>query len=239
VGQGRPISVRSFFDRFDRRYPLKSLYNNVIKEIVKFALSAFGNERYGMRRRNELVRVTRLDDGQAVFEFMRSSQCFYGLYGKCATMDGLADTLREEVLKRLIEVGGYMIVYTHLGVNGGVPYIPPNAAQALRSLSEKNHEGSVWVPTTSRLLRYYVNKKYLKWEFQRRANRTRILIHSTEDPVRGSLLPSVEALGGLTFYVVDPVRTEIVLGGREIADLVRNGPDERGEKERDHTLAAP
>jgi len=229
VGQGRPVSLGTFFDGFDRHHPLPSLFHNVAKEQIKFTLAALGSSRYSMRKNNELVRVVSLDDGQPVFEFTRSNQCFYGLW-ECASADGMAETLREDVQKALINNGGYMIVYTHLGINGGFPYLAQPTVQALRSLAERNRAGDIWVTTTSRLLRYYVNKKYLEWEVRREGDTTSILIHSIEDPVRGMIVPDADALGGVTFYVNETDRTRVLLNGRDVADVVANPPDETGRK---------
>jgi len=229
VGQGRPISSASFVDGFDRRHPIRSLLNNVAQEQMKFTLAALGSSRYSMRRYNELVRVARLDDGQPVFEFTRSNQCPSGLWGECATAPGLADTLRDEVLDALVDGGGYMIVYTHLGKNEGFPHLPPPTVQALRSLAERNRSGTVWVTTTSRLLRYYVNKTYLQWEASGSGGETEIVIQTTQDPVRGVLEPDVEALGGVTFYVEDPEKTTVLLSGEKI-EVVMNPPDGSGRK---------
>jgi hypothetical protein len=227
VGQGRPLSAASFLDGFDRSQPVRSLLNNVAQEEIKFTLAAFGNSRYSMRRNNELVRVAQLDDGRPVFEFTRSNQCASGLWDECATAPGLADTLREEVLDRLVEVGGYMIVYTHLGKNAGFPYLPEPTVEALRSVAERSRSGSVWVTTTSRLLRYYVNKNYLQWETNVGGSGMIIRIRATRDPVRGLLEPDADALGGLTFYVADPKTTRVFLNDEEIA-VAMNPPDETG-----------
>ena len=142
----------------------------------------------------------------------------------------MGDTLREEVLERLVQAGGYMIVYTHLGKNNGPPYLSPATVRALRSLGAKNRAGSIWVPTTSRILRYYVNKKYLKWTTIRTGNETSIVIQGTYDPVRGALIPDIDALRGLTFYVDDPENTEIILRGQEISEVVMNEPDASGRR---------
>jgi hypothetical protein len=112
VGQGRPMSMTSFVDAFDRRHPIRSLFNSSVPEQLKFLLAAAGNDRYSMRLNNELVRVTHLDDGRPVFEFTRSNYCYYGLWEECASAAGLAETLREEVQAKLVREGGYMIVYS-------------------------------------------------------------------------------------------------------------------------------
>ena len=37
LGQGRPLTLTSFFDAFDKSHPFQSLINNVLKEIVDFS----------------------------------------------------------------------------------------------------------------------------------------------------------------------------------------------------------
>ena len=235
LGQGRPLTFTSFFDAFDKSHPFQSLINNVLKEIVKYILSILGNEKYAMRRYNELVTVTSLDDGQKVFKFMRSGIAYYGIGGRAATAEGLADIIRKDILKKLINVEGYMIIYTHLGKNQGYPYLSKRTRDALRLLEEAYQRGDIYVTTTAKLLKYYVNRKYLNWHVEFTDQSVNIYIDNISDPVRGTFIPTLEDLSGITFYTNQPEKTHIFLATnnnhyQEIYEVVRNGSDHTGKK---------
>ena len=165
----------------------------------------------------------RLDDGQKIFRFMRSGVFYYG--DPAATSDGLASTLTEPILQRLCKVGGYVIIYTHLGKNSGFPYISEKTQKALRLLAKKYKQGDLYVTTTSKLLKYYVNKKYLKWHSDTNERGTNIYIESISDPVRGTFIPTIDDMRGITFYTDKPNNTHIFIQNNEILDVKKNNPD--------------
>lgn len=229
LGQGRPLSVLSFFDAFDASHPFQSLGTNVFKEVAKYTLAILGNDRYAMRKYNDLTTIDRLDDGQHVFKFMRSSVAYYGI-GPAANSDGLADLLTRPILQKLIDVGGYVIIYTHLGKNKGFPYISPDTQQALRLLAKEYRDGDIYVTTTARLLNYYVNKKYLIWRSETNGNRINIHIEGISDPVRGAFTPTIDDLRGITFYTDNPANTHIFIRDNEISGIRENEPDHENRK---------
>jgi len=51
-----------------------------------------------------------------------------------------------------------------------------------------------------------------------------------EDPVFGSLVPTVQNLQGITFYVPDKDKVQIYVGGKEIENIRRNPADYRGRE---------
>jgi hypothetical protein len=147
------------------------------------------------------VRIARLDDGQRVYEFMRFDNYWKGV-AKGATSRGLAYVISKRTLERLKEVGGYMIVYTHLGKNSDCGQMIAEETQvALRNLASEYEKGNIYVTTTSRLLNYYINWKYLNWSYANKGDETVITIKNVEDPVFGSFVPTVSDLRGITFYV--------------------------------------
>ncbi len=145
-------------------------------------------------------------------------------------MDSLDEVLREDIFEKLNANGGYMILYTHFGVNRGFPYVSADALKALRRLERKFSLGNTYVTTTRKLLAYYVNRKYLVWHSTREAGQFRISITSISDSVRGTFIPTVDDLRGLTFYTEDPGNTRVFIGEEEIPDAVRNAEDHLGRK---------
>ncbi len=231
LGQGRPINMFSFFDSFDEKHIIMSLYNNVFKEMVKYVLAVVGNSpRLSWRKNNELVTITHLDDGTPIFAFVRSNFCYKGAWGASATAKGLAESLRSDILKKLIKVHGYTIIYTHLGKNSGFPYLPKQTVDGLRLLESEYRNGNIYVTTASKLLTYYVNKRYLEWDVIKKGADTYIRIKDINDPVRGIFIPSVADLQGITFYTDIPDRTFLIVAGKKIKEIKRNGEDETGRK---------
>jgi len=229
IGQGIPLSLYSFFDPWDRQHLLKSLYNNVFKEIYKYSLSFLG-KKYSGRRLNDLTYPLKLDDGHYVFGFIRNNVFYQGIGAGASTLEALAGVLREDVLKKLNENKGYMIVYAHFGKNKGYPYISENAQTALRRLEREYTRGNTYVTTTKKLLEYYVNNKYLTWHSQRALNRRYIYITSITDPVRRTFVPTIDDLRGITFYTDDPINTHILIQDMELKEIVQNDKDDTNRK---------
>ena len=231
LGQGRPVNMFSFFDSLDERHIVVSLYNNVFKEMVKYVLAVVGNSpRLGWRKNNELVTATHLDDGTPIFAFVRSNFCYKGAWGTSATASGLAESLRSDILEKLIKVHGYTIIYTHLGKNSGFPYLPKQTVDGLRLLEREYRDGNIYVTTSSKLLTYYVNKRYIEWDVINKGVDKYIRIKDINDPVRGKFIPDVDDLRGITFYTDSPGRTFLVISDKEIKQIKRNGEDETGRK---------
>jgi hypothetical protein len=168
-----------------------------------------------------------LDDGTPVFAFARASYSRRG-HGSDATAAGLAESLRPEVIDQLIRNEGAMIIYTHLGKNDGPPFLPPKTVASLRNLARVHQEGDVLVTTSSRLLNYVVNRDYLNYEVVTSGDGLEIKIRTISDPVRGTFVPRLEQLQGLSFYVIDSTRVTLTIDGQPIPDVVSNPPDETG-----------
>jgi len=223
VGQGRPVAPAAFFSALDRGHKLDSFYNCSMKELVKFSAAPF-TAKYSARIHNDLIWPGELEDGQRVFFFSRCNIS----HKQYADVDGLAENLRPEVLRALVEAGGYMVVYTHLGMNGGYPYLTEEACRNLEKLAARNREGEVLVATTGRLLNYYANTKYLNWHSEVDKGGVLICIDSISDPVRGEFVPSPEELRGVTFYVKDPRAVHMDIGGKRCRDITMNPADHTG-----------
>jgi len=225
VGHGVPFTCGSFMRLFDRAYLGCSVFN-IIRELAKTALACAGNRRFAIHCHNQLLRVAGLQDGQHVYEFKRCNNYWRGLsYGHdCA---GLAYVIRHKTLADLIAAEGYMVIYTHLGVGlDRPPLIPLETQTALQGLAEAYRAGDIYVTTTSRLLNYYLNHRYLQWSHEvDNEGWTRITVHSMVDPLFGPRKPTLEELQGITFYVPDRHRALLYLNGHLVPGIVRNPAD--------------
>ncbi len=226
IGQSVPISLKTFSSVYDSRHPVQSLIN-MGKGFAKNVLAVFGNKKYAMHKNYDLVRIAKLDDGQKAYEFLRFDNYWKGV-ATGATSKRLAYVISQRVLERLKEVGGYMVVYTHLGKNSDCSQVIAKETQiALRDLASEYEKGNIYVTTTSNLLNYYVNHKYLNWSYETKGDEIIITISSAEDPVFGSFVPTIQHLQGITFYVPDKDKTRIYIKDKEITNIQRNPPDYR------------
>lgn len=224
IGQSAPVSLKTFSSIYDSLHPIDSL-KNMLKEFAKNVLAVLGNRKYAMHKNYDLIRVAKLDDGQKVYEFMRFDNYWKGV-AEGATSRRLAYVISRRTLERLKEVGGYMVVYTHLGKNSDCSQVIAEETQnALRDLASEQERGNIYVTTTSRLLNYYLNYKYLNWSHETKGDETVITISSVEDPVFGSFIPTIEDLQGITFYVPDKDKIRIYINDKEITNIQRNPPD--------------
>ncbi|MFB0526288.1 MAG: hypothetical protein ACETVO_02305 [bacterium] len=224
IGQSAPITLKTFSSIYDSHHPVASL-KNMLKEFAKNVLAVFGNRKYAMHKSYDLVRVAKLDDGQKVYEFLRFDNYWKGV-AEGATSRRLAYVISQKTLERLKEVGGYTVVYTHLGKNSDCSQVVAKETQnALRDLAREYEKGNIYVSTTSRLLNYYLNHRYLNWSYGTKGDEMIITISSVEDPVFGSFVPTVEDLQGITFYVPDKDKIRIYLNDKEITDIQRNPRD--------------
>ncbi len=227
IGQNTPINFNNFAQIYDSKYPIYSVIN-IGKEIAKHFISAFGNKKYAIHKENDLVKITKLDDEQLIYEFIRFDN-YWGGVGEGANSKGLAYAISNKTLNRLKEVKGYMIVYTHFGMNSNCSeFICEETQDALRNMASEFQKGNIYITTTSKLLKYYIIHKYLDWSYEDRAGKLRINIHSVKDPVFGSFVPSVQDLEGITFMVPHLSEAMIYLGNRRIKHVQKNNADDEG-----------
>jgi hypothetical protein len=225
IGQSTADPSASLPTVFDPRYPLRSSIS-VLKEIRKKVLGQWGDERYVMCRQNRLMRATQLGDGQRVHEFMRHWSHPVGV-GQGATSRGLAYAISRRAMEHLKAVGGFMIVYTHLGKNSDCQqFIAPETQERLRDLEGDYRNGEVYVTTTSKLLNYRRAHQYVAWSCQQNNGCTQIHIDHLDDPVFGRTFPAIGQLQGLTFYVPDSRRADIYVTGVRVDGVQRNPADD-------------
>ena len=224
IGQSVPITLKTFFSVYDSRYPVDSL-KNMVKEFAKNVLAVFGNKKYAMHKSYDVIRIAKLNDGQKVYEFLRFDNYWKGV-AEGATSKRLAYVISQRTIERLKKVDGYMIVYTHLGKNSDCSQVIAKETQiALRNLANEHERGNIYVTTTSKLLNYYLNHKYLNWSYETKGDEIIITITGVEDPVFGSFVPTIQDLQGITFYVPDKDKTRIYINDKEITNIQRNPPD--------------
>ncbi len=229
IGQSAPVTWEGFAGIFDKDHAIHSSIN-ICKEIAKNAMGVFGSKKYAMHKDNDLLRVVKLDDGNKVYEFTRFDNFWEGVATN-ANSKGLAYVISGKTLNRLKRAGGYMIVYTHLGRNSGCPqYICKETQDALRNLATEFQEGNIYVTTTSKLLNYYINHKYLGWSFESGDGEVIIRINAIKDPIFGSIIPSVSNLEGTTFYVPNKGKASIYLSNNKLENVRKNPPDYTGRE---------
>lgn len=224
TGQSVPITLKTFTSILDKDHLIYS-FLNMSKEFGKHILGILGSRKYAMHKTNDLVRIITLDDGQRAYEFMRFDNYWRGV-GTGANSRNLAYTISKKSLDRLKENAGYMIVYTHLGINSDCrQVICQETKSAFRHLAREYEAGHIFITSTSKLLNYYINNKYLNWSFENKKGEIIIRIHNIKDPVFGSFAPSIEELDGMTFYVPDKNKAMIYLNNTKLSKIRRNAPD--------------
>jgi hypothetical protein len=224
AGQACPLTLRSFADIYDRDHVFASI-TNIAKEFSKHILGLLGSKKYKMHGNNDLLQLTALDDGRNVYEFMRFDDYWQGV---STGADGkrLSYLISPVNLKRLIDRSGYMVVYTHLGNNVDcLSAICPETLAALKGLAQENENGNIYITSTSKLLRYYLLQKYLKWSGSCRGRQCDIHIVSVEDPLAGSYVPSIGQLEKITFYVPDKNQCRVFINQQEIPTIRKNDRD--------------
>ncbi|HWR84348.1 MAG TPA: hypothetical protein VN285_13710 [Candidatus Deferrimicrobium sp.] len=174
---------------------------------------------------NKLVHIMQLDDSRKVFDFVRYINP-WGRYS-VAREPFIPHQLGQAQIDELIASRGFMIFYTHLGVNPQPPYLHDSTIAALRYVAARNETGELLVTTTSKLLNYYVHCKYLYWQTRNQSDTLYIMIDSIANEVEGSFVPTEADLEGLTMYV--PLTTPIqLLVANEPIPFVTNAKDETG-----------
>jgi hypothetical protein len=224
AGQAVPVKIENFTDIFDNDHPMHSIIN-ISKEVSKNVLGILGNKKYEMHKNNDLVKITQLNDGQKVYEFIRFDNYWDGV-ATGANSKGLAYVISKRTLDRLKKIGGYMIVYTHLGQNSACDqYICQETQDALRNLAKEFNNGHIYITTTSKLLKYFINHKYLEWSYNNQGDEINIHIKRVNDTLFGPFVPTVKDLEGITFYVPQNNKANIYLNNKKITDIRINPAD--------------
>lgn len=168
---------------------------------------------------NSLLKPVILRDGSTVYELLR-----YGSFDKGGS-DYLPELLSPKILRRLVEVGGAMLLYTHLGKGRSSPEKPfsAEAYQALSRLAYRARDGDIWVTTPSRLCNYVELRQRLKLQVVNSQGSAVITGRFTElsdlqDP----------DISGLTLYWPQAQSCKLHIDDRRI-QLTQNPPDHTGK----------
>ena len=160
---------------------------------------------------NHLLSVRTLLDGQQILEFKR-----YGAFSRDRASD-LPNLLHPGRLRDLCRLGGYMLVYNHMGKGATAERpLPPEAVAALRHLAREQDAGRVLVATTSRLLEFCRLSRFLNWTWREEQGAIEILIAGILDPIRGPERIARDDLQGVAFRVPAGTRVSCSLDGAPI-----------------------
>ena len=214
TGQDVPRRLGGIVNRQHRAASARTL----AKEAVKGLVGRLGARKYEMHAPNRLLRRALLRDGRPVLEFLRANP-HWAAVDRGETSDGFAEVVTSPMLERLVERGGLMVLYTHLGKAGNpeVPFSPATRA-AFERLRDEQQARRILVTTTRRLLDYAHDREEATWECRRRDGWLEI---DVKTPCAGS---------GLSFEVSAPDRTRLVVNGRSCESPYRSptGPDGAG-----------
>jgi hypothetical protein len=225
VGQERRTTFVAPMGLIDPRHPIASTHI-AAREITKRSLARIAPH-FSAHRSNHLIEPLVLDDGITFWEFVR----YYGYWriGVASDCQTLAHVIRSAVLERLAGLGGYCLVYTHLGKHSGRDLIPEATVTALRRLAEMHRSGAIWVSTTSTLLRHCLASRHLIWHAFLEGGQTVIDVERVADPLFPDRGTARRDLDFLTFYVPDSSRASLRYAGAEI-EVNRNGVDATGRE---------
>ena len=209
------------------RHPLASA-RTIAKQRTKLTLGRFGNVKYEMHSPNKVLRLSRLRDGSAVWEFLRSNPHWRGV-SSCDTGREIGKVLTGNMLECLSERGGVCILYTHLGKkpNSRAPF-DALAVEAFRRLACYEHDKRIIVRTTSRILQYLTVRDSLTWSMLASEHQLKLYVRARVLEGLPNASPLEDMLGGITFYVPKDVHCTIEVDGRRISHIQHNAPDDTG-----------
>jgi len=170
--------------------------------------------------RPTILEAVRMDDGVRYFSFAR-------VHGTEGAAPGTWPALRqqapvcdssvlftEENLRRLCEVGGTSILYTHWTMEQSFPLTDETIGR-FQLLKRFRDEGKIWVAPLGRLLEWTRMRTFLEYEVHDVAERLVIDITAVADPIIGRQVPTADECRGLTFRLPPGAKAvEIRLAGR-------------------------
>ena len=177
------------------------------------------------KNQNELITLDTLRDNTLFYKFKR-----VGL-GRFDWSEDLPLLLNQQVLNKLIDKNGYLILYIHLGdrrTNDDKLPLTNQTIKTLQNIAKLYHSGKLWVTTTSRLLKYNLIFKTLDWLVKENSKKIQIFINRNLSQLNNYDLTEAD-LAGLTFYVPDDKNIELYFSGKPVNFQV-NGIDSKGIK---------
>lgn len=198
-------------------------------EFFKSAWTSTQDQGIDLNWNNRLLNEYTLDDGQEYFRF-RTFINPEGIIPESGfDVHYLAQQLSNEILDRLIEVEGYMILHTRLGDNGSyAEWIPSEARTALSNLARRFRNGEILVTASSRLLDYYLVSELIDWSWTKKGDA--YIIEISKQPLETEVNFEISRvlLQGLTFYTPAPEKTRIEFDGKIISPIQINLGEESG-----------
>ena len=148
IGQNTPRSLRGLIEPRQIGASVKT----VLKEFAKGMTSRLGKSKYDMHVSNQVLRRTRLRDGQPCYEFLRADPHWAGVGAEDSSL-GLADSINRRYLDTLCTRNGISIHYTHLGkISDKKRPFTPEVLDAMRLLEDYANNKKILVTTTRRIL---------------------------------------------------------------------------------------
>ena len=216
LGQNASVHPLLFARMFECRNPLIS-GKTLAKEAVKVLLGHMKHARWQMHASNTVYRLSNLRDGHLVWEFLRADP-YFGGQSSVDTGELIGRVLTKRNLDMLVRRKAVWIHYTHLGKvkNSRVPFGEPTQ-KAFRLLASYYSDGRILVTTTHRLLRYLTMRDCIQYRAESKGDVLVITIDAIDDPIKGTRLPSLEELQGITFEVEGIRAVELRLSSSAIS----------------------
>ena len=201
---------------------------------AKNALKRLGGRAWKARDSATLEHLAlpvRLRDGNRVWAFTRYNSNPGGIWARPGR-HSFRHQLSRAFLDRLVDWGGFAIVYTHFGQprwDGNMPLFDPPDLEALQRLRASQAAGKILVVTTTRLLDFWTAVRTLEWRVEDDGKGPlRIRIEGINDPVAGKRRPTAEELMGIAFNAPPGRDAQVILAGCVIQDFEAFGPDADG-----------
>jgi len=176
---------------------------------------------------NQLCASIRFRDGTQGWEFTR----FINAWGRENILDvnELATQLSPRIINQLIKNRGFMILYTHFNEHVKMTGLPQLLIKHLDYLKRKTIDKTVFMTTTSRLLKYKEMRENLIFQTQIMNDEMEIHVSKEIETPVGIKLVKHEHLQGLTFYTDSPKKTKILFEQTPVKISV-NSKDETGKQ---------
>lgn len=219
MGQDAPVHFSEAYWRSPLYYGFKMKMKSILKGYLSFAdLLYFKFQKrhfvpwQPFNFQNQLCQIDQLRDGNLVYKFKR-----FG-HNKLDFSDNLNFLCNDKVLTHLLKKEGYLILYINLGdqKNKANPNPLSNSTiRKFRQIAELYRTGKLWIQTTSRMLRYNLLQKYVKWSVIETASSYHIKIEGLNKTNPDYKL-SAEDVEGLTFAIPGDKDVSILLNDRSI-----------------------
>jgi hypothetical protein len=127
------------------------------------------------------------------------------------------ELLTEKELKKLCNIGGTGIIYTHWNV-GPKEVFTARALEGLTLLQRYHDSGRIWVEPTSKILHFTFVRAYLEFKVRLRNGKRIVDIIQIRNPVGEPFVPSVDDLRGISFECPVNQSVEIQINGNALEE---------------------